>query len=805
MKRLWFIPKSAINNQQSTINWLFGLAFFLLYFATLIPSVLSADNGEFQLVAWKLGIAHPPGYPLYTLAGFLFSRLFASPAFALNLLSAVLAAITLVIVSRTVRLIAHSTLAGLLAASLLGVSTTFWAQATTANIRMPTALFTALCVSLLVQWSRSLKERDRELGIRDQATDHLFTLSPRHRAIPSSLHLVIFALVFALGLGHHPSLAFPGAFFVVYILLNDPELIKQPRRWIKPVAFFLIGLLVLLYLPLRGGTGGTLADGESTTYLAQPGKLLDHVLARGFEGDFFYFLNTRPDLLGDRVALLPTLFNFQFNPLVAVLAAWGTIRLLLRNRKLAVLLLGGMVLHTFITITYRAPQTVEYMLPAYVLLVIMLGYGLGEFRIQNAESRILSSIFWILNSLALLSVILLFISHFPSFSWLHQLDDTRTYAESLLNDAPPNAIILSNWHWANPMWYLQQVEGLRLDVQVNYVYPRGSEPLATSWLKDIETGLTLKRPVIVDMFFPAAFHATLPYFYYPNSTEAFEVQAASLAQIPSDFNSVSIDFDDTLRIIGYRLLNPATRPGEPLTLLVAYRVEKQMKGLASLFAHLVNPDGSVIGQADQTIPYALYQTGDVIIERFFVAPLTTIEPGEYTLMAGASLRGDDGQNIPLKSGGNERVVIASAKVEASDQLIDPGGIALSGGIHFMSSTASSSGELHPGDRLTLDLKFVASRPILRDLVVSVQMNGATHVVDDSVPALGAIPTLKWIAGSEVVDRHVLVIPQDVTPGTATVTLSLYDAFTQEPLALLDAELIKQGPTIPLGTWTIVTK
>src|SRR3989304_5173685 len=189
----------------------------------------------------------------------------------------------------------------------------------------------------------------------------------------------------------------------------------------------------------------------------------------------------------------------------------NSIRLLLRNRKLAVLLLGGMVLHTFITITYRAPQTVEYMLPAYVLLVIMLGYGLGEFRIQNAESRILSSIFWILNSLALLSVILLFISHFPSFSWLHQHDDTRAYAESLLNDAPPNAIILSNWHWANPMWYLQQVEGLRLDVQVNYVYPRGSEPLATSWLKDIETGLTLKRPVIVDMFFPAAFHATLPY------------------------------------------------------------------------------------------------------------------------------------------------------------------------------------------------------------------------------------------------------------------------------------------------------
>src|SRR5512147_1386169 len=95
--------KSAFSIQHSTIDLLLGLVFFALSFSTLIPSVLPADNGEFQLVAWKLGIAHPPGYPLYTMLGWLFSRFFASPAFALNLLSAILAAITLVVVSRTVR------------------------------------------------------------------------------------------------------------------------------------------------------------------------------------------------------------------------------------------------------------------------------------------------------------------------------------------------------------------------------------------------------------------------------------------------------------------------------------------------------------------------------------------------------------------------------------------------------------------------------------------------------------------------------------------------------------------------------
>jgi hypothetical protein len=40
-----------------------------LYLVTLAPDVLPADNGEFQLVAAVLGVAHPPGYPLHTLLG----------------------------------------------------------------------------------------------------------------------------------------------------------------------------------------------------------------------------------------------------------------------------------------------------------------------------------------------------------------------------------------------------------------------------------------------------------------------------------------------------------------------------------------------------------------------------------------------------------------------------------------------------------------------------------------------------------------------------------------------------------------
>ena len=93
-------------------------------------------------------------------------------------------------------------------------------------------------------------------------------------------------------------------------------------------------------------------------------------------------------------------------------------------------------------------------------------------------------------------------------------------AESLLNDAPPNAIVLSNWHWANPMCYLQQVEGLRTNVSVQYVFPR-DEALATTWLKSIETGPKTNRPGIVDMFFHNEFNNS-QYFFSPISSEAYQ-------------------------------------------------------------------------------------------------------------------------------------------------------------------------------------------------------------------------------------------------------------------------------------------
>ena len=57
--------------------------------------MLPGDAGEFQFAAWRLGLTHPTGYPLYMIVGGLWqlglALLGANPAAALNALSAVFA------------------------------------------------------------------------------------------------------------------------------------------------------------------------------------------------------------------------------------------------------------------------------------------------------------------------------------------------------------------------------------------------------------------------------------------------------------------------------------------------------------------------------------------------------------------------------------------------------------------------------------------------------------------------------------------------------------------------------------------
>ncbi len=77
------------------------------YTFTAAPGVTMEDSGDFIMGVLTLGIVHPPGYPLYTILGHLFSYLpLGDPAFRVNLFSALWGALCLGIMFLNFRILA---------------------------------------------------------------------------------------------------------------------------------------------------------------------------------------------------------------------------------------------------------------------------------------------------------------------------------------------------------------------------------------------------------------------------------------------------------------------------------------------------------------------------------------------------------------------------------------------------------------------------------------------------------------------------------------------------------------------------
>ena len=146
-------------------DWLLAAGCFLfsliLYLQTMAPSVaaLYDDSLEFPLVVHRLAIAHPTGYPLYTLLARLVSRgPWTNVAWGVNLLSALAAALTVALVylvaRRLVRPAKLRRLPALVGALALAVSPVFWSQAVVAEVYALHAAFVAGLLWLALHWAR---------------------------------------------------------------------------------------------------------------------------------------------------------------------------------------------------------------------------------------------------------------------------------------------------------------------------------------------------------------------------------------------------------------------------------------------------------------------------------------------------------------------------------------------------------------------------------------------------------------------------------------------------------------------------
>ena len=854
-----------------------GLALFAgalaVYVATLAPDVLPADSGELQVVAAQLGVAHPPGFPLYVMLAHLFTRLpVGSPAYALNLLSAVFAALTLVVVYGAGRLLTGRQLPALVGALALGTATTFWSQATTANVRSLTGLLAALALYALLRFRIATVWQAARLLAPDTAAASAPLSAPTGSATaPASASpraadrwLTIAALCLGFGLTHHVSLAFLALVALAFVVVVDRSLWRTPRRWARPLGAALLGLLPLLYLPLRATAG---VRGASPDLATLPG-FLEHVLATGFRGDLFYYL--APVDLGQRLLVMGNVMAFQFAPLLLAGMVAGLLLLLWRDRPLALLLGGTFAAYLFVTATYRAPQTVEYMLPAYVAAALALAYALGHLPAALPATPWGRAAAALCTALLLVAALGQLPGHVSAAGARHEAGDARAVAGRLLANAPPGSIILAHWHWATPLWYLREVEGQRPDVDVRFVFPEGESYDAT-WARRTAGAFAEGRPVITT-WVPTAPLAGLP---TPEPLgEALLYPQEPRLTLPAGYRPLDVVLGDAIEVVGYQLDDPAGGvlvPGEEATLGVAWRPAAPLPAGLGLFAHVVGADGALYAQDDRPAQAAEGLT----LTQFRLTPRPGLDAGEGSLVIGLSSGAQQeiarlpvgrSQQRPLTrhpvwrrpldaaqdtvigydwdhtvagrvrlylhwagDAGYRTQIVDDAAVDSLDlpPYRGPWGVAVrrwrlprgQAGDHYVplgqgivwTGGALDGLSLAPGEATVLSQRFRSGRPVNRDLVVSVRLIGleadgfhwAWWDLRDSVPAMGAIPTLKWVTGSAVRSPHRVTAAVDAPPGQAlTGALTLYDAFTSRPLPILDERITAQQPWIPLGAGVV---
>ncbi|HYE79274.1 MAG TPA: DUF2723 domain-containing protein, partial [bacterium] len=131
--------------------WLALLVPLLVYLLGACPVVYVGDAGDFVTASWTLGISHPPGYPLYTLLGWLFTHLpipggEAPAAFRMNLMSGVFGAITSYLAYLLLARTTGVPLLALLGALAVTFSRALWTQATI------TEVYTLNTCFILWQW-----------------------------------------------------------------------------------------------------------------------------------------------------------------------------------------------------------------------------------------------------------------------------------------------------------------------------------------------------------------------------------------------------------------------------------------------------------------------------------------------------------------------------------------------------------------------------------------------------------------------------------------------------------------------------
>jgi hypothetical protein len=460
------------------------LVALFLYSWTLAPTVTLTDSGELIVVARGLGIAHPPGVPLWIILAHLASLVpFGNVAQRINFSSALFAALACAMLTLVVAelIITASHLAAakrrkrgtnkteelgvtrlMVAAPALGAgllmafSRTLWSYATITEVYALNALLIVIIFFLMIRWRRRIAEDRMQIS----------TESSAGQVTTHDAFLYSAALIFGLALGvHHVTVALTLPAIAVIVYRTQGVRFFKSRR-LGYAALISIGALVAVYayLPLAASHSPVINWGHPR--LLQ--EIWWHLTGRQYQVYFSF----KPEIMGEQFAEFCRMalreFGFPWVPLSLVLAFAGFVDAFKRDRTTFWFLLTIIIADLAYALSYEIAEDKDaYYLPTFISIAIASGLGI-LWMIRRAVSKPVPAgkLSVVAATVVLLVCAITLAANWP-FNNRRQYFIAHDYVENLLSTIAPNGLLLTlDWQVVSPMFYAQEIEQRRRDVKV---------------------------------------------------------------------------------------------------------------------------------------------------------------------------------------------------------------------------------------------------------------------------------------------------------------------------------------------------
>ncbi len=562
-----------------------GVVILVLYLVTLAPSTAMWDTSEYIAAAYVLGMPHPPGNPLFVLLGRVFAILPIAPnvAMRINVLAAVTSAASAAMWFLVTERILVSWLprrwqritGGALGALIGATAFTVWNQSV-ANEKVYTVALLGLAIIswLTVRWS------DAPDGPVADRT------------------LVLIGYLLGLGYANHMMGLLAAPAVAVAVLVRRPTTILRWKLIVAMAGAGLLGASVFAIQPIRAGFHPAINEGDPTTWHAfwynltrgqyQKPSVLDRQAPFAAQiGMYWWYFRWQwlRDMTGAHAVWQNVLAVFYL--LLGVLGGYVHWR---RDRRsfwyvATFMFTLTIALVTYLNFKYGYSQAMSLggNMPAevrdrdYFFIVSFSAWGvwaaLGLMLVWKTVAGLFGSRAetlgservtvplagsWTAASWVLLVAVVPLIGNWTAASRAGQTA-TRDFAHDLLESVEPYGILVTvGDNDTFPLWYAQEVEGIRNDVLVV-----NTSLLQTDWYARqmverpiyeydeahgpaIYRGTHWQKPSGPPLRMSAATINALPPYVELTGPQLFEVDGIRASVLPENFPDHALNRADVL-------------------------------------------------------------------------------------------------------------------------------------------------------------------------------------------------------------------------------------------------------------------